>query len=96
MTIEEELHLALRGYCVELGWTEFDEETKKNGEITADSVLVDWKVFDYDQDTAIEYLKESFPRVSESIIRKVVSNNIKHTNYMMLKDIVKSPNPAMA
>lgn len=94
MTTEKELYLALRPYCIELGWIEFDEETKKSHEITSDSEVVDWKVFDYDQDTAIEYLKDLFPNANEATIQRVVSNNTKHTQHMMLKDIVKSPNLA--
>lgn len=78
MIIEEELYQSLKPYCVELGWVKFDETTKKNGEITADSEIAEWKVLD--QETAVEYLKECFPEVDESIIRKVIFNNLKHTN----------------
>lgn len=94
MTLEEKLYNCLKPYCVELGWIRFDEATRENGEITSDSEIVEWKVLDYDQETAVEYLKECFPEIDESAIRKVVSNNIKQTNYMLLKDIMKSPNPA--
>lgn len=94
MDLEERLYQSLKPYCIKLGWIEFDDETKESGEITSSSEVVDWKVLDYDQWTAVEYLKMKYPDVKEAIIRKVVANNTKHTKYMVLKDIVKSPNPA--
>ena len=81
MTIEEELRLALRGYCVELGWIKFDEETEKRGEITRDSELVDWKVIDSEQESAIWYLSAEFPNVDKAIIHKVISDNLIHIDY---------------
>lgn len=81
MTIEEELYLALRGYCVELGWIKFDEETEKRKEITGDSKLVDWKVIDSEQESAVWYLSAEFPEVDKSIIHKVISDNLIHIDY---------------
>ena len=81
MTIEEELRLALRGYCVELGWIKFDEETEKRGEITGDSELIDWKVIDSEQESAIWYLSAEFSDVDKSVIHKVISDNLIHIDY---------------
>lgn len=94
MVTEEDLHNALKPYCVELGWIKFDEETEKAKEITWKSEVVDWKVLDYEKESAVRYLSAQFPDVDESIIQKVVQNNLIRTNHMTLKDIVKSSNPA--
>lgn len=94
MTTEEDLCRALRSYCVELGWIEFDEATKRRGEITAESEIINWKVLDYEKESAIRFLKNIFPDADRSTVLKVVNDNLKHTNYMTLKEIVKSPNPA--
>lgn len=80
MTTEEELYKALKSYCILLGWVEFDEATKQRGEITAESEVVDWKVLDYDQESAIECLEAKFPNIDKSTIVKVVKENIKQTD----------------
>lgn len=79
MTTEEDLYKALKPYCIEMGWIRFDKTTEETNKITMDSDIVAWKVLDYNQESAVEYLKENFPDVDESIIRKVISNNIKQT-----------------
>lgn len=40
MTTEEDLYRALKPYCIELGWIEFNEDTKQKGIITAESKVV--------------------------------------------------------
>lgn len=94
MTTEEDLYRALKSYCVELGWIEFDETTKHNGEIAADSEIIDWKVLDYKKESVIRFLRNIFPDADRSLVLKVINDSLKHTNYITLKDIVKSPNPA--
>lgn len=86
MAIEEELRLALRGYCVELGWIKFDEETERSRNITADSKLVDWKVIDSEQESAVWYLSAEFPEVDKSVIHKVISDNLIHIDYGSKRD----------
>lgn len=81
MTIEEELYLALRPYCIELGWIKFDENTEKAKEITSKSEVIDWKVIDYEQESAIWYLSAEFPEIDKSIIHKVISDNLIHIDH---------------
>lgn len=81
MTIEEELYLALKPYCIELGWVRFDKETEKREEITGDSEIIDWKVIDSEQESAIQYLSSEFPDVDKSMIHKVIFNNLIHIDY---------------
>ena len=73
--IEEELRQALIPYCVELGYIKFDKGTVKNGKITANSEIADWKVLDIEQDSAMEYLETKYPNVDKNIIKKVIFNN---------------------
>lgn len=80
MTTEEDLYRALKLYCIELGWIEFDKDTKQQGIITAESEVVDWKVSDYEKESAIRFLKNIFPNADRSIVLKVVNDNLKHTN----------------
>lgn len=78
MTIEEELYACLLPYCIKLGWIKFDETTENNRKINANSEILDWKVFNYGQESAFEYLRKCYPEVDESIIRKTITNNLKY------------------
>lgn len=80
MTTEEDLYRALKPYCIELGWIEFDEDTKQKGIVTAESEVVDWKVLDYEKESAIQFLKSIFHDADRSMVLKVVNDNLKHTN----------------
>lgn len=75
------MYYDLLPYCVELGWIEFDEETKKARNITADSRVVDWKVIDTEFESAVDYLSISFPDADKDLIRKVVTDNLVHIEH---------------
>lgn len=77
---EDKLCEALKPYCVELGWVKFDWATESSGKITERSEVVDWKVLDYEQESAIQYLEAKFPNIDKSTILKVVKENIKQTD----------------
>lgn len=77
MSLEEQMRQYLIPYCIELGWIQFDEETERNRNITANSKVIDWKILPIEQNSAVKYLKIGFPDEDEEIIKKVVKNNLK-------------------
>lgn len=76
---EDRLYEALKPYCVELGWVKFDRATESSGKITERSEVIDWKVLDYEKESAVRFLENTFPSADRSLIIKVVNDNLKRT-----------------
>lgn len=85
---KEDLRKGLIPYCIELGWIEFDRETEESKIITTKSEVVNWKVLDYESESAYQYLCHKFPEEDKNLIKEVISENLYITN-MRFKCIKK-------
>lgn len=76
MSFKNTLASYLIAFCIELGYVEFDPETVRNKEITANSQVIEWRVPTHQKDDAVKYLKLCFPDVEDTLINKVIDEHL--------------------
>lgn len=76
MSFKNTLASYLIAFCIELGHVEFDPETIRSKEITANSQVIEWRVPTRQKDDAVKYLKLCFPDVEDSLISEIINEHL--------------------